>query len=156
MFLSIDRTAYPAECLRTVAFAANAFDVQQDSSDISNVEMDGIATNIGDALDGDGSFSAPIGGVYFFQVSARANGNGAAPLLLFRGNDVVLSTGRSNEDSVGPYPTGTDAVLLRMDAGDSVQLKVKARKTGFFSSLFSSITSSSTDVSFVGYKLTGC
>jgi hypothetical protein len=145
-----------SECTRTIAFSANAFEVDQTSTDVIGVTFTQIVTNIGNAFDKSGQFTAPVGGAYFFHVTARANGNGATPLLFYRGNDIIMITGRSDADAVGPYSLGTNSIVVQLEAGDSVSLKVKPKSSGFFSGIINSVTSSKTDVSFVGYRIGGC
>ncbi|ELU07951.1 hypothetical protein CAPTEDRAFT_207262 [Capitella teleta] len=146
------------ECTRVVAFSANAFDVEQESEDAITVGFPTSSTtsNIGGGLHATGVFTAPMSGAYFFHVTTRANGNGATPLLFYKGNDVIMITGRSDVDAVGPYPVGTNSMLVELMAGESVQLKIKPKKSGFFSSIISDVTSSPTDVTFVGYRVAGC
>jgi hypothetical protein len=138
-----------------VAFSASASNIEQESDELS-VAFSEPLTNIGEGFDTSGTFQAPVEGVYYFHDTTRANGNGAAPLLLYKGDDSILSTGRSDGSSVGPYPVGSDSTVVAMAAGESVQLKIKARPGGFFSNLINSVASSPTDVTFIGYKLSGC
>lgn len=141
------------ECTRTVAFAARASKVHAGS----DLRFTDISSNIGGGFDGTGQFTAPVGGAYFFHVTARANGNTATSFQLYKGSDVILNTGRSDASSTALYPVGSNMVVVGLQAGDAVQLQVEPQKEGggFFSSLFSSSTSE-TDVTFDGFKIPGC
>ncbi|ELU09672.1 hypothetical protein CAPTEDRAFT_226148 [Capitella teleta] len=142
------------ECNKVVGFSANAFGVEHESTELIRFTL--TTSNIGGGFETSGKFIAPLGGAYFFHVTARANGNGATPLLLFQGNNIVMLTGRNDADAVGPYPVGTNSILVELEAGESVQLKIKPKKSGFFSNIINSVTSSPTDITFVGHRIAGC
>ena len=144
-----------ARCLRTIAFSANASNVLQSSDSWEDLTLDHVISNIGEGLDSNiAKFTAPLPGAYVFHASSIANGNGASPLMLLHNGQVVMTTGRS-DSSVGPYPFGSNQVILYLKEDDVVELKVKPREGGFIKDIFNSFSSES-DISFAGYRLAGC
>jgi len=139
-----------------VAFSASAQDVQQSSEEWETVLLDTVNSNLGEGLNTSepnvpALFKAPVGGLYTFQASVRADGIGATPLFLFHNGTQVIGTGRSDVSAVGPYPIGHNHVILHLQAADTVSLKIKPKIDGFFS--IANNFRSPSDVTFSGYML---
>ena len=63
-----------------------------------------------------------------------------------------MATGRSDTKAIGPYPLGHNGVVLELQQGDIVSLKVMPQEGGFFSGISASFKSPS-DVTFSGHLL---
>ena len=111
-------------------------------------------TNLGLGISRDHmDFRTPVGGVYVFDVTSIANGNGAVPLVLLRGRDeVILTTGRTNKHATGLYPIGTAHVALLLEKDDTVSVVIREKRSGFFWGLINLYSPS--DVTFSGFLLT--
>ena len=141
----------------TVAFHASLQDKRQTEVGIELITFDCIVTNIGGLLDqnengNDAIFTIPTSGIYYFEATSIADGNGATPLELYLNDNVVLATGRSDPLSVGPYPIGTNHVILALQEGDQLDLNIKARVPGILPGIFITFSSPS-DITFSAYLI---
>ena len=65
-----------------------------------------------------------------FQVISQ--GNGAAPIAIFLDDQEVATTARMDKSAVGPYPLGTNTVLLPLAKGNEICLKVQPRPSNLW------------------------
>ena len=141
-----------------VAFSVRAADVEQSEEYLEDIPLESVVVKINSVEDtwiftrDVFNFTAPINGAYYFQVTAIANGNGAVPLLLYHNDNLAMMTGRSDEESVGGYPLGSNSVVLVLGKDDVVSVLVKPKKSGILGSVFNAFSSPS-DVSFSGHLL---
>ena len=63
-----------------------------------------------------------------------------------------MTTGRTNSGAVGPFPIGHNQVILSLQKGDTVSLRIKPKSKGFVSA-FANAFRSPSDVSFSGHLL---
>lgn len=115
--------------------------------------FDRLTLNIGGGIRSSNTqFTAPVNGVYLFHAVSIGNGNSAAPLVLYRNDTAVMTSGRTDSDAMGMYPIGANDIILELDAGDDVTLQVKPRPGGFMSGVID-LFSSPSDVTFSGFLL---
>uniref|UniRef100_A0A8D3DUH7 C1q domain-containing protein n=2 Tax=Scophthalmus maximus TaxID=52904 RepID=A0A8D3DUH7_SCOMX len=72
-----------------------------------------------------GIFTAPVSGVYYFPLFYHAGGDRAADLMLFKNNELVLTTSdhRTTHDGAD---NGGNAALLQLQQGDQMFVGMKA------------------------------
>ena len=135
-----------------IAFSGTASDVRRaDAEEYKLVELTALDVNIGEAYDNDTStFTSPIDGLYLFTFVAIANGNGAAPLVLFRNEVQVAQSGRTSILATGPFPLGSNHVYISLKKWDQVALKTTPSGEGLWSGIMQQF-SSRTDVTFAGH-----
>ena len=137
----------------TIAFSAMAYGVSQESQGKGSLALDKVITNMGDGLsESTATFTAPIKGGYVFHVAAIAKGRVATTLLLLHKDNVVMTTGPIGKIAQDVYPFGSNQIVLHLDAGDVVELKVKQPGKHEWNNV-GILDTSSSDVSFVGYRL---
>lgn len=136
-----------------IAFSGVIFGVERPRDEYAIMTFDVLTVNLGDGIPSTSTaFYAPVRGVYVFHAVVIANGNSAAPLVLFHNTTTVMTTGRSDPSATGVYPIGVNHVILLMERGDTVRLMLKPRSGGFLSSIIG-LVSSECDVTFSGFLL---
>ncbi len=95
-------------------------------------------------------FRAPVNGIYYFEATSVADGNGATPLFIYKNGDKVAETGRLNHDTVGAFPLGNGHVVLDLAYGDTVTLFADEERGGIIGGIFDAFNSPS-DVTFTGF-----
>ncbi len=98
------------------------------------------------------SFVAPISGQYFFSVVAIADGTTSIPIILLYRQKEILSTSGPRDTGDLIYPVGVGRMTLTLSQGDSVEVRVKSKESGFWG-VVSSAVYSKTDVTVSAYKL---
>ena len=92
-------------------------------------------------------FTVPINGIYVVMASSIATpGGGAAPLVLFHNDQATMVTSHSDGDDMSAPEVTSNQVILTLNVGDVVELKVPG--TGSFSG---SMFMDSCEVTFSGY-----
>ena len=126
-----------------VAFTVRAEGVTPGNDTWSDIPLATVVTKINTVnntwifTDGVLNFTAPINGLYYFQVTAIASSNQTAPLLLVGEHGVVLKTFADVASSIG-----SGSVQLVLAKGGVVSLRVGA---GYYTDTEAS------DVSFSGF-----
>lgn len=118
------RYLYFVDMLVKVAFTATLSQSKSFSS-VTTLVFSTILTNIGGGYNAvTGIFTAPLGGVYFFncKLTDRQNSNG--PSLHFVKNGAIQGTDISNKGPSGIFRTSSSSIVLELSHGDRVWVKV--------------------------------
>ncbi|XP_041646492.1 complement C1q-like protein 4 [Cheilinus undulatus] len=83
-------------------------------------------TNIGNAYNtATGVFTAPVSGVYYFNLFYHAGGEHGVFLILYKNSQMIVSTAGLRTDN-DPSDNGGNAVFLQLQPGDQVFVKMRA------------------------------
>lgn len=136
-----------------IAFSGRSSATYHMSPEYEVVFLDQIHTNLGCALGVNGSaapatFTTLIKGVYTFQAVTNADDNDVVPLVLLHNAQEVMTTGAHGH-------VGTDVVVLTLNPGDVVTLKVVPASPGLLDRLTGMFSSGApmSRVTFMGYIL---
>ena len=78
--------------------------------------------------------------IWFQSIS---EGSGAAPISLFVDDQEMAHTARADKTAVGPYPIGTNTILLPLVSGNKVCLKIQPRPSNLWGDIVNLFRSSS-------------
>ncbi|GAA6222704.1 cerebellin-1-like isoform X2 [Lates japonicus] len=85
-----------------------------------------VITNIGDAYSqSTGIFTAPVAGVYYFNIFYHAGRAHASALYLYKNSQLMVMTGHHQSDNDNP-DNGGNAVFLQLQRGDQVYVHLAA------------------------------
>ncbi|XP_018518064.1 cerebellin-1 [Lates calcarifer] len=85
-----------------------------------------VITNIGNAYSqSTGIFTAPVAGVYYFNIFYHAGRAHASGLHLYKNSQVMVMTGHQQSDNDKP-DNGGNAVFLQLQRGDQVYVRLVA------------------------------
>uniref|UniRef100_A0A672GM34 Cerebellin 17 n=1 Tax=Salarias fasciatus TaxID=181472 RepID=A0A672GM34_SALFA len=97
-----------------------------------------VFTNVGDAYNpATGFFTAPVRGVYYFQFTASGISMGAVGVHLIKNDYLIVYNGQWKDVLGMEY--FTNSVILELDAGDEIHMRLPA-----LSSLYDDVSSRST------------
>lgn len=135
--------------MEAVTFYGRASGVRQLRTEPVSPSVD-MDINLGLAYNTSSSkFTAPVTGVYYFSVHVICNGNRIVPIQLYK-NEELVTTGDRMEAGSSFYPIGIIQVLLELEEGENVSMKIKPREGGIWSSL-QGLLASKSDVTFSGH-----
>jgi hypothetical protein len=107
-------------------------------SENTDVKFDRVVTNVGDGYDMEtGKFTAPVDGVYQFNIIISAQGRQKAAVMVLKNGEMVTTVWA---ESVPSWATSSNVAVLSLSKGDRVWLTLLSRASylhGYMYSTFS-------------------
>ncbi|XP_002732902.2 uncharacterized protein LOC100372009 [Saccoglossus kowalevskii] len=114
----------PMQTTPKVVFSVARTSVLDPSSEHKPVTYDEVYTNVGEHYNGDtGIFTCPISGVYYFTMTALKQNSDTNMHVCFMRNQTKLTCAYS--ESAG-YGTGTNSIILELQEGDEMWVRLSA------------------------------
>lgn len=123
---------------RRVAFFVGLSENMGPISENTDVKFDRVVTNVGDGYDMEtGKFTAPVDGVYQFNIIISAQGRQKAAVMVLKNGEMVTTVWA---ESVPSWATSSNVAVLSLSKGDRVWLTLLSRASylhGYMYSTFS-------------------